>query len=92
MLRPLFASLLSAVLLLGVGATPTVAADGKFPEVQAPQEVKPGQEALVKSSAKLSYYLRVPRTYHPKHGAPLLVFPSAAGSLSSLRNLAAHGR
>ena len=66
-----------------------LSAADELPKADSPRKVPPGATALLTSSVKkMTYFLRVPRTYHPKRGARLVVFlhGSNMNGLSYLRS------
>ena len=79
---------MAIVLLLAAAAA---AKDKKLPEAARPGDVKPGQEALLKSAKGVYYFLRVPKKYDEKKGARLVVFlhGSNMNGLSYLRSFEA---
>jgi predicted esterase len=74
MRTPLF---LMASLLACLPLAPTALAKDKKPPVpsaEKPEDVKKGKTALLKAPKGMVYFLKVPKKYDPKVGAPLLVF------------------
>jgi len=65
---------LAAGLLILLAAGSAAAKDKKLKEAERPGDVKPGQEALLKSPKGMVYFLRVPKKYSEKAGARLVVF------------------
>ncbi len=62
------------VLLAAVPAEAKKKDKPPVPSAEKPEEVKKGRTALLKAPKGMRYFLRVPKKYDPKKGAPLLVF------------------
>ncbi|MHC4137899.1 MAG: alpha/beta hydrolase [Planctomycetota bacterium] len=79
------------LLALALLAGSVQAKDQELKEAQRPNEVKPGQSALLKSPKGVYYFLRVPKKYKAKDGARLIVFlhGSNMNGLSYLRSFEA---